>query len=76
MELRLAAIFGDNMVLQREVPAPLWGAAPAGAEVTAELDGQSVRTCAGKTGTGHWLSRSDYQLSYGRLCTVAFGFGS
>ena len=50
MDLKLAAIFGDNMVLQREVPLPLWGSAPAGAEVTAELDGQSVRACAGKTG--------------------------
>jgi len=50
MKLKLAAIFGDNMVLQREVPVPLWGAAPAGAEVTAGLDGGSVRTRAGETG--------------------------
>ena len=50
MDLKLAAIFGDNMVLQREVPAPLWGVAPAGAVVMAVLDGQSVRTRAGKTG--------------------------
>lgn len=50
MGLQLAAIFNDNMVLQREVPVPLWGSAPAGAEVTAELDGPPVRTMAGAGG--------------------------
>lgn len=50
MDLRLAAIFGDNMVLQREVPVPLWGSAPAGAEVSAGMDGQSAWTRAGETG--------------------------
>lgn len=50
MKLRLAAIFGDDMVLQRDVPVPVWGMAPAGAEVTAELDGQIVRTLAGDAG--------------------------
>ncbi|MCI9444898.1 MAG: sialate O-acetylesterase [Oscillospiraceae bacterium] len=50
MNLHLAAIFGDDMVLQREVPVPLWGSAPAGAEVAAEMDGQSVRTRAGEDG--------------------------
>ena len=50
MNLHLAAIFGDDMVLQREVPVPLWGSAPAGAEVAAEMDGQSVRARAGEDG--------------------------
>ena len=32
-ELRLAGVFGDHMVLQRETQAPLFGTAPPGAEV-------------------------------------------
>ena len=52
MKLRLAAIFGDNMVLQRDASVPVWGTAPAGAEVAVELDGQIVQTLAGDT--GHW----------------------
>lgn len=52
MRLRLAAIFGDDMVLQREAPVPVWGEAPAGEAVAVTLAGQSVRTRAGAD--GHW----------------------
>jgi len=33
-DLKLAAIFGDNMVLQQQQPVPVWGWAAPGAEVT------------------------------------------
>ena len=31
-DVRLPAIFGDNMVLQRQMPVPVWGFADAGEE--------------------------------------------
>ena len=39
--LRLAAIFGDNMVLQRQQAVPVWGWAAPGANVTVKFAGQS-----------------------------------
>ena len=35
--LRVANIFSDRCVLQREMPLPIWGGAPAGAKVDVEL---------------------------------------
>jgi len=53
--MRLAAIFSDNMVLQREVPIPVWGTARAGEAVTVTLAGQTAKTVAGVD--GHWELR-------------------
>lgn len=39
-ELKLASVFSDHMVLQRDMPVRVWGEAPAGAEVTVTLAGQ------------------------------------
>jgi len=51
-ELQLPAIFSDNMVLQRDLPVPVWGWAKPGEEVTVSIAGQSAST---KTGTdGKW----------------------
>lgn len=51
--LRLASIFGDNMVLQQGIRAPVWGWATPGDAVTVQFDGQvkSVHADA----TGKWL---------------------
>lgn len=38
--LRLASPFTDHMVLQRELPVPVWGTAPVGESVTVEFAGQ------------------------------------
>ena len=54
MKLRLAAVFGDGMVLQRDVPVPVWGTAPAGTEVTVELDGVSAQVRTGQD--GRWMA--------------------
>ena len=51
-ELRLARIFSDHMVLQREQPAPVWGWAPPGEDVTVTFAGQIKRTTA--DAEGHW----------------------
>ena len=45
-----AKIFSDHMVLQCELPVPVWGKAAAGAEVKVEFAGQSVQTKADDKG--------------------------
>lgn len=50
MRLTLAAVFGNDMVLQREMPVPVWGLAPAGTEVSVSMAGLSARTTAGTDG--------------------------
>lgn len=49
-EPRLAHIFQDGMVLQRERPVPVWGWADPGAAVTVAFAGQEKQTVAGADG--------------------------
>ena len=52
-ELWLPNVFGDHMVLQREMPVPVWGRAKPGATVTVALSGpnkQQQETAAGEDG--------------------------
>lgn len=51
-ELRLAAVFGDHMVLQRDKPVCVWGHAVADAHVSVRFAGQEQTTRA--DGGGHW----------------------
>jgi sialate O-acetylesterase len=48
--IRLPAIIGDNMVLQRGMPVPIWGWAEKGEEVTVSVAGQTVQAKAGDDG--------------------------
>lgn len=48
--LRLPAVFGDGMVLQRDREVPVWGWASPGANVTVDVADQSVGTTADNTG--------------------------
>lgn len=48
----LPSVFGDHMVLQREMPIPVWGTDSAGQAVTVELGAQLVSTTA--DGNGAW----------------------
>ena len=56
--LRVAAVFGDGAVLQRDLPAPVWGWAAPGVSVTVTLskDGQPVGEAltAKADETGRW----------------------
>jgi sialate O-acetylesterase len=53
MGLGLPKIFGDHMVLQREMADPVWGTGTPGEKVTVSFAGQEV---AGTTGTdGAWM---------------------
>jgi len=47
---RLARIFSDNMVLQRDKPAPVWGWAEPGEAVTVDFAGQQKTATAGADG--------------------------
>ena len=48
--MRLAALFTDGMVLQRDCPIPVWGWANAGQTITVVLAGRSARATAGRDG--------------------------
>jgi sialate O-acetylesterase len=52
-ELKLPAIFGDNMVLQQQLAVPVWGWSEPGAAVTVKFAGQSKATHA--DASGRWL---------------------
>lgn len=45
-EVKLPAVFSDNMVLQREKPIAVWGWADDGEEVTVKLVGTEAKTTA------------------------------
>jgi sialate O-acetylesterase len=51
-EVGLPALFGNHMVVQRDVPVHVWGTAEPGEAVQVEFRGQSVSTAAGEN--GHW----------------------
>ena len=51
--LRVAALFGDNMVLQQRQRVPVWGWASPGAAVTVTFSGQTQSTRA--AADGKWL---------------------
>jgi sialate O-acetylesterase len=54
---RLAAIFGDNMVLQRGIPLPIWGWADPGDQVAVSFQGQKKTATAGQD--GKWCVKLD-----------------
>ncbi len=56
-ELRLPQLFARHMILQREVPAPVWGTALPGETVTVRFAGQQKSAVAAADGS--WLVRLD-----------------
>ena len=50
-EVKLASPFTDHMVLQRELPVPVWGTAAPGEKVTVEFAGQQKSVSAGADGS-------------------------
>ncbi|HEY1082043.1 MAG TPA: sialate O-acetylesterase [Prosthecobacter sp.] len=51
VDLKLAALFSDHMVVQANVPVPVWGWAQPGDEISVSLGGQTVTTHAVSDGT-------------------------
>jgi sialate O-acetylesterase len=48
--VKVARIFSDNMVLQRDINVPIWGTANSGEEITVTIDGLSLTTRADANG--------------------------
>jgi sialate O-acetylesterase len=69
--VELASIFSDSMVLQRELPVPVWGWADPGEEITVAFAGQSKKTETGKD--GRWQVKLDplKASAKGRTVTVS-----
>lgn len=51
-DLELGSLFTDHMVLQRDMPVPVWGTADAGATITVEFAGQKKTTIVDSS--NHW----------------------
>jgi len=49
-EVAPSSMFGDHMVLQRDMPVPVWGKAAPGESVTVEFAGKTQSTKAGPDG--------------------------
>jgi sialate O-acetylesterase len=49
-EVKLAGVFADHMVLQRDRPVPVWGWAEPGTEIVIQFDGQTHTTHADAAG--------------------------
>ena len=56
-ELKFTRIFSDNMVLQRDVPAPIWGWADPGEKIEVQFNGQEKSATA--DADGKWMVRLD-----------------
>lgn len=52
-EVRMPPVFGRGMVLQRELPVPVWGTATPDEKVTVSFAGQKLTATAGKD--GKWM---------------------
>ena len=47
-EVTVSKMFGDHMILQRDIEVPVWGWADPGEEVTVEFGGQKKMALADK----------------------------
>ena len=56
-ELKLAALFSDHMILQRDKPVPVWGWSDPEEKITVEFAGQKKSTIAGAD--GKWQLKLD-----------------
>ena len=56
-DVTLPSIIGDGMVLQRDMPAPIWGWADAGEKVTVSFAGQTKSVNADDN--GKWMVELD-----------------
>jgi sialate O-acetylesterase len=52
-DVQVSPLFGNNMVLQRNLAVPVWGTADAGESVAVSINGQTQKTVAGPD--GKWM---------------------
>src|ERR1041384_3915027 len=69
-EVKLAAMFGDNMVLQRDTRVTVWGTANPGEEATVEFAGQKKTAKAGADGKWRVVLSSMRASAEPRMMTV------
>ena len=77
-KVEVCSIFGDNMILQRELLVPIWGTASPGEKVFVSFDNQTVETTADKQ--GKWMvklkpletSRTERKLTIKGSNTITF----
>ncbi|MBK8952267.1 MAG: hypothetical protein IPM85_08285 [Chitinophagaceae bacterium] len=62
-EVKLASVFTDHMVLQRNAPVPVWGWAAKGEKITIHFNGQTKQATADKT--GKWIVYLDNEQAGG-----------
>jgi len=72
-ELKLAGVFGDHMVLQRDQEVPVWGWAEPGKEITVKLADQTASATADSG--GRWMVRFAALSAGGPWKLAAFGDG-
>jgi sialate O-acetylesterase len=70
-EVKVPAIFGDHMVLQRGMKIPIWGTADAGEKVTVKLANQERATTADEH--GKWRVTLDPVAANGSLVVTIAG---
>jgi sialate O-acetylesterase len=70
-EIKLPALFSDHVVLQRDVPVPVWGWAEAGEEIRVEFAGQSKTAQAGAD--GRWMVKLDPLAASAEPCELRIG---
>jgi len=75
--LKLPAIFSDNMVLQRNFAAPIWGTATPGQAITVKIADQTKQATAAQD--GKWLVKLDpmkeggpYEVSISGPSTITY----
>ncbi len=70
-KVKVAPVFGDHMVLQRDMEVPIWGTADKGEKVLVEFAGQKKETKAGDD--GKWMVELDPMKvsAEGRILTVS-----
>jgi len=56
-EVKMPAIFGDHMVLQQDLPIPVWGTADPGEAVTVTVGANTAKATAGAD--GKWQAKLD-----------------
>jgi sialate O-acetylesterase len=71
--LSVAKIFSDHMVLQRQLPIPVWGTATAGNEVSVEFAGKTTQAVAGADGKWQAVLAPLDASATGRELRVASG---
>jgi sialate O-acetylesterase len=70
-EIKLAGVFSDHMVLQRDMAVPVWGWADPGESITVTVGSQSKQAIA--DASGKWALKLDAMSAGGPLSLTASG---